>query len=325
MEKPRVLWVISDGRAGNEAQAMALAEALGRVVCVDISVKRIGLKGWAAMVPPGLSHRLGASRKGWPFSGLAEGGDELCWPWPDLVIGAGRRVAPVVAALRQLHGITAVQLLDPKIPAAAFDAVVVPEHDGLEGGNVLKTVGALSRVTPERIRDAASEWEPRLAHITAHRIAVLIGGPSRSAQFETSDELTLCMALETLAPHHGLLITPSRRTRADYVARLREVLGDAHFVWDGAGDNPYPAILGLAEAVIVTEDSVNMASEASSSGVPVHVFPVGRVAEKFARFHESLERRGASRRFTGQIGQWSYEPLAEADRIAKDLLRRGVF
>ncbi len=90
------------------------------------------------------------------------------------------------------------------------------------------------------------------------------------------------------------------------------------------GNNPYPGLLGHADAVLVTEDSVNMASEAATAGLPVHVFPVSGVARKIARFHASLAERGASRRFTGTIGQWSYPPLAEADRIADDLLRRGI-
>src|SRR5690606_33209982 len=105
--------------------------------------------------------------------------------------------------------------------------------------------------------------------------------------------------------------------------RLAAVLPDA-FVWNGAGENPYPGLLGHADAVLVTEDSVSMASEAATTGLPVHIFPLGRVAPKIRRFHESLTARGASRRFTGAIARWSYEPLAEADRIAGDLVRRGV-
>jgi mitochondrial fission protein ELM1 len=108
------------------------------------------------------------------------------------------------------------------------------------------------------------------------------------------------------------------------MARIRAAVGGRGFVWDGTGANPYPGLLGHADAVLVTQDSVNMASEAATTGLPVHVFPLGGVARKIARFHESLERRGASRRFAGTIDHWSYPPLAEADRIAGELLARGV-
>ncbi|NIV88419.1 MAG: hypothetical protein GWN35_16725, partial [Actinobacteria bacterium] len=47
---------------------------------------------------------------------------------------------------------------------------------------------------------------------------------------------------------------------------------------EGTGANPYPAILGLAAAAIVTGDSVNMASEAATAGLPLHVFRLSRTS-----------------------------------------------
>ena len=319
------IWVLTDGRAGNEAQARGLADAVARARPAKIELKPITLKRWAAMVPPALSAGIGASRKGWPFTGLAEGGDTLCWPWPDLVIGAGRRAAPIVAAIRKLHGVACVQLLNPRMQPSAFDAVIVPQHDGLTGANVLSTLGALSRLTVDGVQAAAEAWRDRVAHLHAPRLAVMIGGPSKSAQFGANEGRTLCLALETLQRDHSLLITTSRRTPEGYAEMLRAALDPkAAMIWDGEGENPYPAILGLVDAVLVTEDSVNMASEAASTGLPVHIFPVGRVASKMAAFHEALARHGASRRFTGEIERWAYPPLAEADRIAADLVRRGI-
>lgn len=324
MQTDLTLWVLSDGRAGNEAQALGLAEALARRRQAAIAVRRVTLKGWAAMVPPGLSWRLGAHAGGWPFSGLAEGAEALVPPWPAAVVGAGRRVAPVAAALRRLYGVAAVQILDPQMPARAFDAVVVPEHDTLTGANVVRSIGAPNRLTPATIEAAAACWAERFERLPRPLLAVMVGGPSRSAGFSEAEGVELAVALEMLARTHGLIVTGSRRTPPGLIERLGAALGQRAFVWDGTGENPYPAMLGHADAVLVTEDSVNMASEAASTGLPVHVFPVGRVSPKIARFHESLEARGATRRFTGTIGAWTYEPLAEADRIARELVRRGV-
>jgi mitochondrial fission protein ELM1 len=331
--------VLSDRRAGNEAQALGLAEALARRCPAAIEVKRAVPSRWAALVPAALSWRLGARPGGWPFSGLVEGAEALVPPWPDAVIGAGRRVAPIGAALRRLYGIPAVQVLDPQMPARAFDAVVVPEHDALAGPNVLRSVGAVNRLTPRAIADAAGCWAEALGGLPRPRLAVLVGGPSRSARFGEADGRNLVAALAALAPRHGLMVTGSRRTPPGLIGRIRVAVGTRGFFWDaagpsgaasggaasgGAGANPYPGLLGHADAVLVTADSVNMASEAATTGLPVHVVPLGSVARKIARFHESLERRGASRPFTGTIGQWSYRPLAEADRIAGELVGRGV-
>jgi mitochondrial fission protein ELM1 len=74
--------------------------------------------------------------------------------------------------------------------------------------------------------------------------------------------------------------------------------------------------------VLVTDDSVNMASEAASTGKPVHVFPLARVSPKIHRFHATLEAQGAMRRFEGVIGDWNYPPLAEADRVAAEVDKR---
>lgn len=322
--KPVTIWAVSDGRAGNAAQALGLAEAIARRRAAEIADKRITLHGWAALVPPALAHLLGARAGGWPFSGIAEGRDGLAPPWPDLAIGAGRRVAPIVAALGRLHGVRTVQMLAPQMPASAFDLVVVPEHDRLRGGNVLTTLGAVGRMTAERIAAEATRWHDRLAHLPRPRIALLLGGPSKSALWREQDGRRLVAQMAALSTSgHGLMITPSRRSDPAVVETLRAACDpDATFLWDGAGDNPYPGILGLADAVMVTEDSVNMTSEAAATGLPVHVFRVSGRSKKIAAFHDAMAARGITRPFAGRIEDWSYTPLQEADRVAGEVLDR---
>ena len=316
----------TDGRAGNAAQALGLAEAISRKRTARITVKSVPLKRWAALVPARLSHLMGASGSGWPFVGVAPGADPLTAPWPDLIVSAGRRIAPIAAALKKLYGVSVVQLLNPQMPASAFDALVVPEHDDLAGSNVLHSLGALNRQTKQGLESAGRGWICPMAGLKMPRLAVMVGGPSKSAEFTDADGRKLLSALETLADRFGLMISTSRRTPDGLAADLRRVLDGRAFIWSGEADgpNPYPGMLGPAVAVLVTQDSVNMASEAASTGKPVHVFPITSVAGKLARFHEALEQRGATRRFTGEIAHWQYPPLAEADRIATELIRRGV-
>jgi len=327
-EGPVRLWALTDGRAGNRAQALGLAEALARRLPAEIAERRIALKPWAAAMPPRLWHALGARPGGWPVSGLAAGAEALAPPWPDLVIGAGRRAAPVAAALRRLYAVPAVQLLAPRMALEAFDLVVAPAHDGLGGANLLASTGAIGRLTPERIAAAAEPWRDRLGALPRPRVAVLIGGPSGAARFGRRDARRLSEALAALAPDHGLMITLSRRSPAGLGAAIRRATGEGAFLWEGGGEggaaNPYPGILGLADAVLVTADSVNMASEAATSGKPVHVFALTRIAAKLRRFHRQLEAAGAARPFTGRIERWSYPPLAEADRVAGAILERGL-
>ena len=277
-------------------------------------------KAWTARLPAQLWHALGAHEGGWPFTAYNARVRRIVPPWPDLVIGAGRQIAPLVAALKKLHGVKTVQILDPCMPLADFDLVAIPEHDRMTGQNVIVTVGSVGRSTPEIVAAAAEPWRGRLAALPHPRLAVLLGGPSTSARFGGGAAGRLADALQALAEQgHGLMVTPSQRTPQGLVGRLRDRLGGRAFVWDANGDNPYPGILGLADAVLVTDDSVNMASEAASTGKPVHVFPLARVSAKIHRFHATLEAQGAMRRFEGEIGDWTYPPLAEADRVAAEV------
>lgn len=323
-ESPLAIWTVTDGKAGNEAQALGLAEALARRRPAEIRRLTLSLRPFAARLPATVWHWLSRHVPGWPEAGLAAGGAALAPPWPGLCIGAGRRAAPVVAAIGRRAGIPTVQLLAPQMDLSAFSLVVAPAHDGLEGPNVLTTLGSIGRITPAEIAAAAEAWAGRLAHLPSPRIAVLLGGPGRAARWSEADVDRFCSQIASLSRDGaGLIITSSRRSDPVAVAALRRDCDPARtFLYTGEGENPYPAMLGLADAVIVTEDSVNMASEAASSGLPVHVFRVSGPSPKATAFHAALAARGIARDFEGRISHWNYTPLAEADRIAAEVEAR---
>ena len=62
------LWVITDGRAGNEAQALGLAEAIARLRPARITLRRVAPRAWTARLPARMWHALGAREGGWPFT-----------------------------------------------------------------------------------------------------------------------------------------------------------------------------------------------------------------------------------------------------------------
>lgn len=327
MQADITLWVLSDGRKGHENQSKGVAEALARRSPATIETKHLRLAPWAAALPGAVLWRLIAGAGGGAAFVLAEGAEHLVPPFPDAVLGAGRRIAPITAWLKQRYGVPAVQVMEPHLPARAFDALVIPSHDLRPGAapapNVLETIGAPNRLSASVIAEAGAPWGTRFGALRQPRLAVMIGGPSRSAKFTGQDEAALEAALLGLADTHGLIISGSPRTPEGLLRRLATRLKDS-FIWDGRGKNPYPGLLGHVDAVLVTEDSVSMASEAASTGLPVHVFQITRTAPKIRRFHESLAGRGASRVFRGTIEAWEYEPLAEADRIAGELIRGGL-
>lgn len=290
--RPLRIWVVTDGRAGNLNPAMALAEGVaeGSKRGGEIENKAIDLRPGAALLPPPLWGLPGVSEGGWPFIALKDRGVALKPPYPDLAIGAGRRSAPFIVALRRLSGggTRTVQILDPRMDPSSFDLVVAPAHDGLSGPCVLVTTGSVHNVAPESLAGIADR---RLARLKRPLIGVLVGGPSKAAKLRLEDADRMIDALRPAAAAGvGLAATPSRRTPPAVSERLEtEIRAFGGFFWKGEGANPYRAILAEADALVVTADSVNMASEAAGSGKPVFIARVSELSEKLQRFHRTLE------------------------------------
>ena len=310
-----VTWAISDGRAGMANQTRGLAEAMG----LPVEVKTVHPRFPWTLLPV----------TAWPspFSALGPDSSSFAPPWPRVVIGCGWRSIPYVLAVKRLSGgkTFTVQLQDPRIDPKRFDLVVPPEHDGLTGVNVEAIVGSPNAVTRTKLDAAAAQWRPKFEQLKRPRIAVLVGGKSKSHSFSETDARNLAAHLKQLeARGHGLMITTSRRTGEAQTRIIKEALaGKEAFVWDGAGDNPYFGLLALAEVILVTSDSTNMAVEAATTGKPVYIVDLPGGDSKFTRLHADLERRGIARKFTGEIAQWTYEPLNETARIAT-LIRRKI-
>ncbi len=311
-----VCWCLTDGRPGMENQAVGLAEAMG----LTPVVKRVFLKTpWRILSP----HIMAFKR----FA-ISERGDQIEAPWPDILIATGRpSILPSLYIKGQSGGRTfTVQLQNPVSLRHRFGRIVVPEHDGLSGSNVIVMHGALHRITPERLAAEAPRWESRFAGVPHPRVAVLLGGPNARYSLGLQEIEPLANQLRALSDEgYGLLITGSRRTGAENIVALRKALsGRPAFISDGSGDNPYFGMLAHADAFIVTCDSVNMVTEACSTGKPVHVVALpstsrsgGSRRDKFARFHRSLQESGRTRPFNGHIESWTYQPLREMERVAR--------
>ena len=277
------------------SQALGLAEAVG----FPFIEKRLTIRFPWAYLPPRLWF--------FPFSATHHR-PNLAPPWPQLVIGCGRNAAmPVLAIRRASDGHTAaVQIQDAGV--GEFDLSVVPEHDGLRGPRVIVTRGAVHRVTPARLAAERRRF-PALAAMSRPILSVLIGGTNKAYRLTLRRVREIADAVGEILRNQGgsALLTPSRRTGAAGIALLRNRLnGLPAVIWDGAGENPYFAFLALADAFLVTADSVSMISEAAATGKPVHILGLNGGNAKFARFHAVMRAAGVTRPFTGEIESWSY-------------------
>ncbi|MEJ2565612.1 MAG: mitochondrial fission ELM1 family protein [Gammaproteobacteria bacterium] len=308
-------WVITDAKPGMENQCLGLAEALG----LDIVRKHVYPRPPWKYLPPGL----------WwtPLRAYTPDSDPLVPPWPDVLIATGRAtVAAAIAIRRASQGRTfTIQIQNPGVAFRHFDLIIPPRHDNCSGPNVFPTRGALHRVTAERLAAEAARFAPSLAHLPRPLVAVLIGGTNKIYRVtpEIIRGLADKLAAMSRATGAGLLVTLSRRSGAEAAAVLRDRLADIPTViWEGDGDNPYFAYLGLADHIVVTADSVSMVSEACSTGKPVYVVELEGGSRKFQRFHQGLRADGVTRPFTGVLANWHYAPLNDTQLAAAEVRRR---
>lgn len=311
-EHKKTCWVITGGDIGTENQCLGVAEALG----LQPVVKRIKLRfPWLYLSP--------WIRFGERYS-LSAKGDQVAPPWPDILIACGRKSVGIALHVKKTSGgkTFIVQIQNPNISPEHFDLVAVPRHDRMhDAENVLVTTGATHRVTPEKITAAKKTFESVFSPLPVPRVAVLIGG--NSGAYRMTPETTQKLAQQLLSLKAGLMITVSRRTGPENTRLLREALKGPHiYFWDGTGENPYFALLGFADHIIVTEDSVSMVSEALSTGRPVHIAPLKGGTPRFDIFHKAMREQGYTKPFTGQIKLWSYTPLNDTMEVADEIRRR---
>jgi uncharacterized protein len=305
---------ISDGRAGNARQAQALADALG---CEAALHCRLHARApWRYVAPVRLPHSERAF--GEAFQSL------LATP-PALAIGCGRQAALATRLLRE-RGTPVVQILDPRLDPRHWDLLIVPQHDTVRGSNVLTLLGSLNPVDDLWLARARADFAD-FAQLPRPRTAVLLGGSSRHARFDLASFGRLATKLDRSLARDGgsVLLTTSRRTPPALRDAVRDrCTGMPGISWLGAqdGPNPYPGLLGWADRIVCSPDSVNMISEACASDAPVFVSEPEQATGRVRAFVDCLLARGRIRAMDDLLAPFDVEPLRETARIAAEVRAR---
>ena len=314
---PDECWAITDHAAGNQRQALALAERLAMPVRHMVLSPRAP---WSWLAPRlVLGGRLALPRAQ---------RDTFAPPWPAVAIGCGRSGALFTRMLRELAGshCHTVQILDPRIDPAQWDTVIAPRHDGLSGPNVLQLLGSLNPIDDSWLQNGR-EACPTLGDLPSPRVGVLLGGPRTGIRIDVdyAQQLLAQLLARQRAEGGSLLVLASRRTPTAVMDVMHSALRDMPgLIWAGPddGNNPYPGVLGWADKLVVTPDSVNMLSEACAVGCPVQTLVLAPLPDKLARFHRSLREAGLLHDLDSEPAA-QQTPLRETETIA-DALRRRI-
>lgn len=308
VKRSSAVYALHDARAGNARQAQALAQALRPGGWRDVPLQpQAPWRWWSPRRLPGTRRAFG------PDFARA-----LQQP-PGLAIGCGRQAA---LATRLLRGpaTVAVQILDPRLDARHWDLVIVPEHDGLRGENVLTVLGSLHPVDEDWLSAGRAAFA-ELAQLPAPRLALLIGGPTARVPWTVPALEALCLPLiaEVRGQGGSVLATTSRRTPSRVGEFLHEALrGTPHRLWRGEHDgiNPYPGLLGWAERIACTADSANLLSEACATAAPVTALFADHAHGRLRQLGQALRARHRLCDLDGLFQAAPATPLRETARIA---------
>ena len=192
-------------------------------------------------------------------------------PWPELVLTAGRRNEAAARWISQASNKRSkiVHIGRPWHHPRHFDLVITtPQYQINPAPNVvcldLPLHAALHRIART----------DKFDHLPEPRLALLIGGHSGALTLHRHLAQQLVDRASGLAQHlaGSLLVSTSARTPAAVNEILSGLRVPNHTWCWGAPENPYRDYLDIADAFIVTSDSVSMLAEALTTAKPLLVF-----------------------------------------------------
>ena len=310
------IWGLVDDRTGHTGQVLGVITKLG----LPYTLKRLEYNGLARLP----TRLLGASMAHVDKAASAP----LLPPYPSLVIAAGRRTVPVLRAIKRASPSTrTIYLMWPEVQAD-IDLIVVPEHDAKPtADHIITTLAPLHAVTAEALAGARAAWAPQLAHLARPYIGLCLGGSTKKGEYSMAEWREVIQRTQALVGGGSLLVTTSRRTPPEAIDLCAAMLQSPHLLhrWDRSKDNPYLGILALADAIVVTGDSLSMCAEATTTGKPVFIFESSNVAPpKHHALHEALYARGLARPLNNmaQLGWTPPAPLDDVGNVAREIRAR---
>lgn len=286
------IWILLDNRIGSRHQAQGVAHCLDNAK-FEITFKEIEYTKWATL--PNLL-------RGKSLIGITpESAKDLHLPFPDFVLSASRRCAPIARWIKKQNPSTKlIQLLHiGHTGNKDFTAIFTPEHDNhkFKAPNIHYTIGSPHFITPEKLNSAKTKWQDKFAHLPHPITALIIGGSIKKHPFAIENAIALATKVKQLKTNDGgsLLITTSRRTGLEAENAIMEQLKtipNYAYLWGNKDENPYLGFLACADNLIVTGDSVSMCCEATATNKPLAIFTGNKwLTAKHLRFVQSLYDR----------------------------------
>ena len=237
-----------------------------------------------------------------------------------VIISCGRKsVVPSILLKKKFKKeIFNIHIQDPKVNLKNFDCIICPEHDDLNGDNVVKTKGAIHYLTNNEIQKNINYLQPNQGDKKV--VTLILGGPNKYYSFSEKQMDRIFAKIKNMfvSSKYKLVVIPSYRTPENILKLAFNYFNQDHLVIKERDKKAYLSSLGLADTIIVTCDSTSMISEAAITGKPVYVAQMShkKSIHRFEKFYKLFKDLGIIRDLEDKIEHWTYSGLDEVNRAA---------
>ncbi len=246
----------------------------------------------------------------------------------DLIISCGRKSIIPSIHLKSVSNkkVFNIHIQDPKINFNYFDFIVAPEHDGINGSNVITTKGALHYLTESEIFENSNYLNSFIKKDDRKIWCLIMGGPTKYYDYSTKNMKHIFSIFYKLLKKHDfqLVVIPSMRTPLNTIHYAKEFFGKNHTVIMKVDKKAYLSALAISENIVVTCDSSSMISEAALTGKPVYIANIlpKKNDIRFQRFRNLFRELNITRNLGEDMETWTYQKLDETNRVAKIIRER---
>ena len=297
--------LLTEGMHGMISQVEGLAKALD----LDFIHEKIELNNFWKLIPPKVT-----PVQNFVFKNKLEENFNI-------IISCGRKsVIPSIFLKKKFRKkIINIHIQDPKVSLNNFDYVIIPEHDGLNGKNVITTKGAIHYLRNEELDQNKSYLKPQ---INKEKIVTfVVGGPTKYYTYnkEVIIEIFSKIKRNFISEGFQLIFIPSMRTPTKIIELAKNFFDKDQIIITEVDKKAYLSSLKLSDYIVVTCDSTSMISESAITGKPIYVaqMPSVKRNERFVKFFELFKSLNIIKDLDDVIEDWNYEKLNETDRISR--------
>ena len=308
--------LLTEGMHGMISQVEGLAKAMD----LDFIHEKIELNNFWKLIPPKIT-----PIRSFVFKNNI---DEKF----NIIISCGRKsVIPSIYLKKKFKKkILNIHIQDPKVSLDNFDFVIIPEHDGVNGKNVITTKGAIHYLRSEELNGNKDYLKSQIKR--ENLVTLIAGGPNKYYDYneQSIKEIFSKIDKNFISKGFQLIFVPSMRTPQKIIDLAKNYFGNDQIIITKVDKKAYLCSLKISNYIIVTCDSTSMISEAAITGKPIYVAQLPSIKKnvRFIKFFELFKSLNIIKDLEDSVENWNYEKLNETDRISnyiKDKIKNYEF